>query len=161
MSPLDCFQDFGMSFNTCCIFVQWSLMGMFCSICSLMMSRVGIEIPTIEVRFEHLNIGAEAYVGSRGLPTVLNFTYNILEVNLFINIHLGLCNLLHFQKFKSGNSSSIFEGALEHSPYSSNSKETHINPSQCERNHQASKVRKVFWSISKLVFAWLCLCYLF
>ncbi|XP_058112108.1 pleiotropic drug resistance protein TUR2-like [Magnolia sinica] len=41
--------------------------------------RVGIEVPTIEVRYENLNIGAEAYVGSRGLPTVLNFTFNILE----------------------------------------------------------------------------------
>ncbi|XP_073124129.1 pleiotropic drug resistance protein 1-like [Henckelia pumila] len=41
--------------------------------------RVGLELPTIEVRFEHLNIDAEAYVGSRALPTVFNFTVNILE----------------------------------------------------------------------------------
>ncbi|XP_077211686.1 pleiotropic drug resistance protein 1-like [Tasmannia lanceolata] len=43
------------------------------------MERVGIDSPTIEVRFEHLNIGAEAYVGSRALPTILNFTFNIIE----------------------------------------------------------------------------------
>ncbi|RWR83361.1 pleiotropic drug resistance protein 1-like protein [Cinnamomum micranthum f. kanehirae] len=48
--------------------------------------RVGIELPTIEVRFEHLSIEAEAYVGSRGLPTVINFTFNILE---------GILNTLH------------------------------------------------------------------
>ncbi|KAL5994753.1 Pleiotropic drug resistance protein tur2 [Asimina triloba] len=48
--------------------------------------RVGIELPTIEVRYENLNVGAEAYVGSRGLPTVFNFTFNMLE---------GFLNTLH------------------------------------------------------------------
>ncbi|KAL3500414.1 hypothetical protein ACH5RR_039507 [Cinchona calisaya] len=48
--------------------------------------RVGIDFPTIEVRFEHLTVGAEAYVGSRALPTILNFTFNILE---------GFLNSLH------------------------------------------------------------------
>ncbi|KAK4481902.1 hypothetical protein RD792_012814 [Penstemon davidsonii] len=41
--------------------------------------RVGIDLPTIEVRFEHVNVGAEAYIGSRALPTFLNFIINILE----------------------------------------------------------------------------------
>ncbi|KAF8026782.1 hypothetical protein BT93_F3302 [Corymbia citriodora subsp. variegata] len=41
--------------------------------------RVGIKNPTIEVRFEHLNIEAETHVGSRALPTFLNFTANIAE----------------------------------------------------------------------------------
>nr|AGT28055.1 pleiotropic drug resistance transporter 3 [Panax ginseng] len=41
--------------------------------------RVGIELPTIEVRFEHLNVDAEAYVGSRALPTFWNFYVNLLE----------------------------------------------------------------------------------
>ncbi|CAL9063878.1 ABC transporter G family member 36-like isoform X2 [Musa acuminata AAA Group] len=41
--------------------------------------RVGIDLPTIEVRFEHLNIQAEAHVGSRGLPTILNSALNTLE----------------------------------------------------------------------------------
>ncbi|KAJ8445587.1 hypothetical protein Cgig2_012475 [Carnegiea gigantea] len=41
--------------------------------------RVGIEIPTIEVRFENLNIEAEVYVGSRALPTFINFVTNIFE----------------------------------------------------------------------------------
>lgn len=41
--------------------------------------RVGIEMPTIEVRFEHLNIEADARVGGRALPTLLNFTINIIE----------------------------------------------------------------------------------
>jgi hypothetical protein len=42
--------------------------------------RVGIELPTIEVRYENLNVEAEAYVGSRGLPTILNTYANVLEV---------------------------------------------------------------------------------
>ncbi|KAI6680126.1 hypothetical protein NL676_034007 [Syzygium grande] len=41
--------------------------------------RVGLDFPSIEVRFEHLNVEAEAYVGSRALPTIFNFSVNILE----------------------------------------------------------------------------------
>ncbi|KAL3624302.1 transcription factor [Castilleja foliolosa] len=41
--------------------------------------RVGLDLPTIEVRFEHLSIDAEAYAGGRALPTVFNFIVNILE----------------------------------------------------------------------------------
>jgi hypothetical protein len=44
-------------------------------------TRVGIEIPTIEVRYEHLNIEAYAYVGGRALPTLLNSITNQVEVN--------------------------------------------------------------------------------
>ncbi|KAL3819063.1 hypothetical protein ACJIZ3_004968 [Penstemon smallii] len=43
------------------------------------MHRVGLDLPSIEVRFEHLNVDAEAYAGGRALPTVFNFTVNILE----------------------------------------------------------------------------------
>ncbi|KAI7985487.1 Pleiotropic drug resistance protein 1 [Camellia lanceoleosa] len=41
--------------------------------------RVGIEMPRIEVKFERLKVEAEAYVGSRALPTFFNFSVNILE----------------------------------------------------------------------------------
>ncbi|KAG5034249.1 hypothetical protein JHK87_009159 [Glycine soja] len=47
---------------------------------------VGLEIPAIEVRFEHLNVEAEAHVGSRALPTIFNFCINLLE---------GFLNSLH------------------------------------------------------------------
>ncbi|KAF7830247.1 pleiotropic drug resistance protein 1-like [Senna tora] len=50
------------------------------------MERVGLDIPTIEVRFEHVNVEAEVYVGSRALPTLLNFFVNVLE---------GFLNYLH------------------------------------------------------------------
>ncbi|KAL6861800.1 hypothetical protein ACP4OV_017500 [Aristida adscensionis] len=41
--------------------------------------RVGLDLPTIEVRFEHLEAEAEVRVGSSGLPTVLNSITNKLE----------------------------------------------------------------------------------
>ncbi|KAH0449837.1 hypothetical protein IEQ34_020529 [Dendrobium chrysotoxum] len=47
---------------------------------------VGIELPTIEVRYENLRIEAEAYVGNRGTPTFFNFFFNALE---------GFANYLH------------------------------------------------------------------
>ncbi|XP_059642945.1 pleiotropic drug resistance protein 1-like isoform X2 [Cornus florida] len=48
--------------------------------------RVGLDMPTIEVRFEHLKVDAEAYAGGRALPTFINFVANILE---------GFVNYLH------------------------------------------------------------------
>ncbi|CAK7336267.1 unnamed protein product [Dovyalis caffra] len=42
--------------------------------------QVGITTPTIEVRFEHLNVEAEASVGAKALPTIPNFIAGILEV---------------------------------------------------------------------------------
>ncbi|RYR40743.1 hypothetical protein Ahy_A09g046478 [Arachis hypogaea] len=36
---------------------------------------IGIHIPTIEARFEHLNVEAEAHVGSRALSTYLNYLH--------------------------------------------------------------------------------------
>ncbi|MQM00815.1 hypothetical protein Taro_033553 [Colocasia esculenta] len=51
------------------------------------MERVGIDNPTIEVRFENLNIDAEAYVGNRGVPTFLNFFVN-KPVAILSSLHL-------------------------------------------------------------------------
>lgn len=42
--------------------------------------RVGISLPTIEVRFEHLKIAAETHVGGRALPSVFNYCVNVVEV---------------------------------------------------------------------------------
>eukprot|EP01018_Ginkgo_biloba_P026508 Gb_37005 [translate_table: standard] len=51
--------------------------------------RVGIILPEIEVRYEHLNIDADVYVGGRALPTLLNYTANMIE---------GLLGSLHLYK---------------------------------------------------------------
>jgi ABC-type multidrug transport system ATPase subunit/ABC-type multidrug transport system permease subunit len=50
------------------------------------LDRVGLDFPTIEVRYDHLNIDALAHVGNRGLPTFINTTLNSLE---------SIANLLH------------------------------------------------------------------
>ena len=42
--------------------------------------RVGIELPTVEVRYENLTIQANCYVGNRGLPTLANVVRDIVEV---------------------------------------------------------------------------------
>ncbi|KAJ1415870.1 P-loop containing nucleoside triphosphate hydrolase [Sesbania bispinosa] len=49
--------------------------------------KVGLDIPTIEVRFEHLNVEAEAHVGRRALPTIFNFSINLFE-GFLNNLHL-------------------------------------------------------------------------
>ncbi|KAI9124611.1 hypothetical protein K1719_004533 [Acacia pycnantha] len=41
--------------------------------------KVEIEIPKIEVRFEHLNVEVDAYIGTRALSTLLNSTMNAIE----------------------------------------------------------------------------------
>ncbi|CAL5053309.1 unnamed protein product [Urochloa decumbens] len=49
--------------------------------------RVGIDLPTVEVRFEQLTVEAKCHVGSRALPTLLNTARNIGEGAL------GLCGV--------------------------------------------------------------------
>ncbi|CAK8535728.1 unnamed protein product [Lathyrus sativus] len=48
--------------------------------------RVGLDIPTIEVRYKNLKIDAEAFVGGRALPSFINAVTNVVE---------GLLNVLH------------------------------------------------------------------
>ncbi|KAK9054719.1 hypothetical protein SSX86_025798 [Deinandra increscens subsp. villosa] len=41
--------------------------------------KVGISLPTVEVRFENLSIEADCYIGDRALPTLLNAARNSFE----------------------------------------------------------------------------------
>ncbi|XP_057978363.1 ABC transporter G family member 42-like [Malania oleifera] len=41
--------------------------------------RIGVQLPTVEVRFKELAVEADCYVGSRAHPTLLNATRNALE----------------------------------------------------------------------------------
>ncbi|AET01511.2 drug resistance transporter-like ABC domain protein [Medicago truncatula] len=41
--------------------------------------KVGIRLPTVEVRFKNLTVEADSFVGSRALPTLPNTALNILE----------------------------------------------------------------------------------
>ncbi|CAO2824077.1 unnamed protein product [Amaranthus hypochondriacus] len=44
--------------------------------------KVGLDIPTIEVRYEHLSVEGDVHVGNRALPTLLNSTINSIEAIL-------------------------------------------------------------------------------
>nr|GEW22877.1 pleiotropic drug resistance protein 1-like [Tanacetum cinerariifolium] len=48
--------------------------------------RVGIDLPTIEVKFEHLTVEADVKTGSRALPSFLNF---------FLDFFEGILNIFH------------------------------------------------------------------
>ena len=50
-------------------------------VCVCVLCRVGIELPTVEVRFEDLSINAKCRVGRSALPTLWNTIYNFVEVN--------------------------------------------------------------------------------
>ncbi|XP_059428884.1 ABC transporter G family member 34-like [Corylus avellana] len=50
--------------------------------------RVSIEVPKIEVRYEHLSVEGDVFVGSRALPTLFNVTLNTIESILGL-VHLA------------------------------------------------------------------------
>ncbi|KAJ7565358.1 hypothetical protein O6H91_02G066900 [Diphasiastrum complanatum] len=65
--------------------------------------RVGIEVPTIQVRFEHLSIDAKCYVGGGALPTLWNSTRNTIEGMLeLVGIRLAKQAKLKILKDVSG-----------------------------------------------------------
>ncbi|RYQ99046.1 hypothetical protein Ahy_B07g086895 [Arachis hypogaea] len=43
------------------------------------LDRVGLEVPKIEVRYKDLNVHADVQIGSRSLPTLINFTRDVIE----------------------------------------------------------------------------------
>ena len=91
----------------------------------------------IEVRFDSLNVDTEAYVESRALPTLLNFTINFFEV-IFSNLGLidstlpGLTTFDHVMSIleNSSRTFSLFSlGVVELFSYNSRYKETIFNSS--------------------------------
>ncbi|KAK9078285.1 hypothetical protein SSX86_002342 [Deinandra increscens subsp. villosa] len=44
--------------------------------------RVGVDLPTIEVKFEHMTVEADIKTGSRALPSFINFHIDIFEMFL-------------------------------------------------------------------------------
>ena len=43
--------------------------------------RAGIQIPSVEVRFQNLHVECNIVVGDRGLPTVMNSYRTFIEVS--------------------------------------------------------------------------------
>jgi hypothetical protein len=54
---------------------------------------------TVEVRFEHLTVDAECYVGSRGLPTLWNTAKNLVDY-LFGMVGLSLTKKINLTILK-------------------------------------------------------------
>nr|KYP72905.1 ABC transporter G family member 31 [Cajanus cajan] len=48
------------------------------------LDRVGLEVPKIEVRYKNLNVSANVQIGSRALPTLINYSRDVLEVNFVL-----------------------------------------------------------------------------
>ncbi|KAF7135728.1 hypothetical protein RHSIM_Rhsim08G0227200 [Rhododendron simsii] len=65
--------------------------------------KVGINLPTVEVRFEHLTIEADCYIGDRALPSLANAVRNTAESALgLVGIRLAKTTKLTILKDASG-----------------------------------------------------------
>ncbi|KAM7480491.1 hypothetical protein LguiA_028704 [Lonicera macranthoides] len=65
--------------------------------------KVGINLATVEVRFEHLTVEADCYIGDRALPTLPNVARNIAELALgCLGVRLTQTTKLRILKDASG-----------------------------------------------------------
>nr|XP_043614363.1 ABC transporter G family member 35-like [Erigeron canadensis] len=65
--------------------------------------KVGLSLPTVEVRYKNLTIEADCYIGDRALPSLLNATRNSIETLLgCIGINLSKKTRLTILKHVSG-----------------------------------------------------------
>jgi hypothetical protein len=64
------------------------------------LQKVGIEMPTIEVRYENVSIDADCYVGNRALPTLWNNTQNFFEV-MYTTCARRIQNYCYFSSVKT------------------------------------------------------------
>ena len=53
----------------------------FCERLKASACRVGLQFPKVEVRFQHLSLEADVFVGNRSLPSLPNSILNVVEVN--------------------------------------------------------------------------------
>ncbi|KAL0921025.1 hypothetical protein M5K25_008052 [Dendrobium thyrsiflorum] len=65
--------------------------------------KAGIQLPTVEVRFENINVEAKCHVGSRALPTLLNEIKNVAEsMCALLGIRLSKMTNINILKDVSG-----------------------------------------------------------
>lgn len=97
-----------------------------CFLLELGIFRVGLDLPAIEVRFEHLEVEAEAHTAGRALPTMFNFSLNMFEVK---ELHTKSNFISLFPLLFMTKSFHLFQGILELLPHHPKQKETTINSS--------------------------------
>ena len=49
---------------------------------------MGIEIPKIQLRYEHLSVEGDVYIGKRAIPTLINVAMNVIEVFFYNDFFL-------------------------------------------------------------------------
>lgn len=54
------------------------------------LNRAGVVIPKIEVRFQNLTVSADVQVGSRTLPTLINYSHDAIE-NILTSLRIMKC----------------------------------------------------------------------
>lgn len=55
---------------------------------SLNGNEVRVDIPTIQVRFQHLNVEPDLHVGGIALPTLTNYMVYMVEVNIIEHCYI-------------------------------------------------------------------------
>lgn len=102
---------------------------------------MGLEVPKVEVRFKDLNISADVQTGSRALPTLVNFTRDMIEVLSYTYLHFFIFIRVVF--VDHGPPSLAF--VLTANPHYIEDISTEEVPTdylgQCQRCNQARKVR--------------------
>ncbi|KAL2642881.1 hypothetical protein R1flu_010468 [Riccia fluitans] len=58
------------------------------------LDRVDVRLPTVEVRYENLDVQAEAFVGGRALPTLYNEVRNTIDV-ILTKMHIPVAKKQH------------------------------------------------------------------
>ena len=96
------------SFDLCVGELEGSIMYSLIALSWFGGRSVGIELPTIEVRYENLSVDADCYVGSRALPTLWNSARNFAEVVSTFTSHCHHPHN-HFVKIKNPILTTSFE----------------------------------------------------
>lgn len=79
------------------------------------MCRVGIQVPTIEIRYENLTVDAKCVVGDRALPTLKNVTINTFVVYIYTPFLISITTSFLNAQFKSATTSSSLRSCNNHS----------------------------------------------
>ncbi|XP_022948217.1 ABC transporter G family member 31-like isoform X1 [Cucurbita moschata] len=51
------------------------------------LDKAGVVIPKVEIRFHNLKVGADVQIGSRTLPTLINYSYEVVE-NILMSLRI-------------------------------------------------------------------------
>jgi len=130
-------------------------------VCNYENDRVGIDLPTIEVRFDHLKVEAEVHVGGRALPTFVNFISNFADVRMRF-FYLSVSCVQTKTRSLTVEFSLILTEVPEYSASCSEPKEEVHYTQRRQRNRQAWQVNFQIlfhhFKILESIFSYTCTC---